>query len=388
MNQPRLMLSCFVLLGLSACNIYSRRQGEFIAGPVDPTNFPPENLGNSPTTTAGIDRTRQGSGTFIAIGAFTGNQPIEYFRFSFTTSQSTGTPANDLRVRVAGNANARVPTPAAYVFNPGPTSPTTPACSAPQDYSYNPDEGDIPYNEQGPIFLSLPTATYSPGVPVSSTYVPIVAEVGVTVNGTPPCQDVKSESTLLSRSEFSFPRTDLPLGKQTGTPDGRYLAWAVIDPGSPVYHFRPTGPLGNVNFATGAGLSRSDPASGLGIQRWGWFNHYILAFLDGGYIPTTAAADGTVTMRTQRLYYPRSTVNEGTVANPRIVAGTPGRGYDVLQYARSNPNYSPVCQVFSYNFTADVLPNALPRTSTIIEALPGGAIQPGTPPFMYCLQVQ
>ena len=64
------------------------------------------------------------------------------------------------------------------------------------------------------------------------------------------------------------------------------MAWLIIDPAAAVYKFT------------------DDPQRlrGLELQKWGWFNRYLLAYLDGGYIPTMPgmAMDGAMPMRPGR----------------------------------------------------------------------------------------
>src|SRR5207248_1056337 len=95
---------------------------------------------------------------------------------------------------------------------------------------------------------------------------------------------------------------------------------------------------------------------GVGLQRWGWFNRYLLAYLDGGYIPTTVeqVMGGTAMMPTmksvtrmkpQRLFIPRI-VRMATGMG--MAAGMRGAGYDVIEFRRGQPGYSPLCQVWVY----------------------------------------
>src|SRR5262249_14206620 len=174
----------------------------------------------------------------------------------------------------------------AYVFD-GSVSPAgdSTSCTPPNGYSYNPFRDDLHYDQQGNIFSALPNATWSEGSNPTWTYVPVVARVPVTSQGER-CQGIKSEQTVLTRSDVSVQRgADRPDGTPTGVPDGTYFAMAIVDPGSPVLKFN----------ESGAGLSH---------QRYGWYNQYFLAYLDGGQI--RVGADGV--MVTQRVFYPRSNV--------------------------------------------------------------------------------
>src|SRR4030095_12552262 len=83
------------------------------------------------------------------------------------------------------------------------------------------------YTRQGNIFTDLPKATYNPGVAAATTYVPVVAEAGVSSGGRI-CQDLKSEKGLSTARGGKLPATS-----------GKYLAWLVIDPAASVLGHRP-----------------------------------------------------------------------------------------------------------------------------------------------------
>jgi hypothetical protein len=389
---------CWLLLA-AGCEPYPT--GEFNAGAVDPVNFPPPYLGT------GGDRTRPGRGTFTEIRAYANGNAIGYYTFPLSTTQAA-LPARDfipcqsdndcpsggfscnlqntptrcersclsdsdcpsglfcdsqttlcqldprLRLVSGGNSVSQQPSPIAYRFDA-----TTP-CRPPPNYVYDPRLDDVRMDMQGNIVTTLPTANYPQGGTPTWSYVPIVAER--VVSGTLDCQSVKSATTLLQRSDLTV-----------GTPTGNYLAWALIDVAAGVYRIGET------------------PGTSPGIltQRFGWFDRYIMAYIDGGSIPTTTPDNGrTVLMRPQRLFYPRS--NIGTAA------GGIGRGYDVLEAGRNDGGYSPVCAVMTYNANQGASPctqaSCLPRDAATILSRYGGtganAIQPANPPYIYCLQVQ
>src|SRR5262249_42584798 len=63
-------------------------------------------------------------------------------------------------------------------------------------------------------------------------YLPMVAEVPV-ISADEPCQEIKSEDILLTRNDVGVTViTAAPFenAKQIGKPDGKFLAWALIDP--------------------------------------------------------------------------------------------------------------------------------------------------------------
>ena len=439
-----LLFSCAIW----GCHPFDPFQGEFNAGPIDPFNFAPpyrttNGVGNNQLasfpTSGSCSRVVAGSCSIVEARAYidgtaSGNG---YFRFPFSPSQITTwqyPPVATLTPRVTGSG--AVPTPNAYVFD-GSVSPAgdSTSCTPPNGYSYNPFRDDLHYDQQGNIFAALPNATWSEGSNPTWTYVPVVARVPVTSQGEH-CQAIKSEQTVLTRSDVSVQRgPDRPDGTPTGVPDGTYLAWAIIDPGSPV-------------------LKWNEPSnsSGLAHQRYGWYNQYFVAYLDGGLIPVAGGE-----MRTQKVFYPRTNVlfsctsnsdcskfpgsgmaasceNPGPTGLCRtatqcpalpttcaqavgdgsdcdmsvtpnlcrqpINVGLPGRlsqGYDVLQFQRTDASYSPVCLVQSY-----AMPTTVTRTSELphdAATITGGAFQvdgppnPGTPggvitpTYIFCLQV-
>jgi len=326
---------------------YMQRDGEFSAGAVDPASFPPAYVG------VGGDRLRPGRGTFTEVRAYANNKPIGYYAFPFSTSQ-VGPPApptgfDPLKVIDNSAAVTRVPTPLGYRF--------LDKCKPPDGYRYDPRLDEIRYDQQGDIFTALPTATYPIGSSPTWSYIPVLREA--TVSGALDCQSVKSEETLLERTEL----------KVTST--GNYLARAVIDVAAAVYR------VGDV-----PGMN-----PGVGTQRLGWYNHYLTAYIDGGTIPTTKPDEKTVRLQTQALYIPRNVLISGKSAT-----GATGQGYDVLDAGRGEAGYSPVCAVFVYNTGSTVLPpDQLPRDVATIMAKYNSMSMPITPastPYIYCLQVE
>ncbi|MFY0576098.1 hypothetical protein ACN28S_18595 [Cystobacter fuscus] len=317
------------LMGLGGCNPYDRWTGdEFNAGPVDPINFPPEYLG------AGGNRQLAGSGSFTAAPALVDGAEVGYFIFSFSAAQLA---AKD---PLAVNASSR---PNAYVFQDG--------CKAPEGYSFDPVRDDVDYSQQGVIFSRLPSATYAVGTAPTWTYVPIVAHVPVKPNGVT-CQTIKSETVLTKRKDVSLELTPpAPVtGKQVGIPDGTYYAYAIIEPGAAVY-----------------GLGDDpDTSTGVGRQKWGWYNQYLLAYLDGGQIPTEGGR-----LVTQKLYHPRSPV----IVNAKNQEVSVGEGYDVLTARRGQAGYSPVCQVFTYDAGGPLTEAQLPKSAAEVETLYGATLE-------------
>jgi len=314
--KTRAGLVCGVLLLFgSGCNPYARRSGEYSAGPVDVSHFPAAYLG------AGGDP-KLGGGVFQAAAAFVDGNPVGYYAFPFSRAQLAA--ADPLAL---GDAFA---TPPAYVFDPSASEPFPgkPRCAAPAGYVYDAQRDGIRYDDQGNVFTALPA---------DASYVPLVAEVPVQSGGEP-CQSIKSSDTLVTSPLVTVPLQPPPKGSAAdalphGVPDGKILAWALIDPSA------------EVRFPDGS----LDPTTHLGPQKLGWYNHYLTQYLDGGYVPTM---------------------------------GAPGSGYDVLQAARGAAGYSPVCQVMTF-VPADPL-----NPPTSVAAIDMTTVMPAPTPFTYCLQVQ
>lgn len=358
-----------------ACDPYERygKNGDHL-GPVDPVNFPPANLGT------GGDRLRAGRGSFSEIRAFAGGMEIGYFTFAVPAS------AVDPTLLLDGTAPVQ-PVPAGYRMSEG--------CTPPPGYVWNdatsPITEDHRKDQHGSVLSALPRVTYTPGVVPASSYVPVVAEVPVNVSGRP-CQVFKSEKQILGKLAEEMGKKE-PLLPTDLMRSGKYFAWLVIDPAAAVYKL-------------GESARNGDP--GLGLQKWGWFNRYLAAYLDGGEIPTRqeTVMDGMppmprmeTRMVTQRLFYPRSPViGMNAMGMPVMAPGARGAGYDVLAAARGTPGYSPLCEVFTYHAGAAKAPADLPKDVATIEAMfnpmPNPMdptvepIRPAMPRFVYCLQVR
>jgi hypothetical protein len=334
-----------VLLFSSGCNPYERRSGEYDAGPDDPSKFPAAYLG------AGGDA-KLGGGVFAASAAFVDGNPVGYYPFPFSNAQLAA--ADPLAL------GAAFATPPAYVFDPAASDPfpTTARCTPPAKYVYDPQRDGIHYDQEGNVFTALPA---------DASYVPLVAEVPVTSNGEP-CQSIKSSDTLVQSPLVVVPLQPPPKGSAadalpSGVPDGKLVAWALVDPSATVLF-----PDGSV-----------DKQTFLGPQKFGWYNHYLTQYLDGGYVPTMGGE-----LVTQTLYVP--TLVPGTDMSgapaPTPTMGAPGSGYDVLQAARGTAGYSPICRVMTF-VPAD--PMNPPTSEAAIDMT---TVMPAPTPFLYCLQVE
>ena len=397
-----LPLCLFVSVGLSGCHPWDDAlKGEFNAGSIDPIDFaPPYRTSHYGTqqlatfgTPTGCARQTEGSCIFQELAATVGGTAAGYFRFPFSPSQittsqypsvatlgaayGTGTTPNlnpDLftSLRIPGG----VPTPNVYIFDSAAADSSS--CTPPSGYTFDPIRDDVHYDRQGNIFTPLPTATWPIGANPTWTYTPVVAQVPVTSQGEG-CQAIKSEVTLLDkkRTDVSVPHgPDRADGSPTGQPDGtNFFAWALIDPGAPALKVGET--LGGNTF-------------GFTHHRYGWFNQFLVAYLDGGAIPIGGTPPR---MQTQRLYYPRSL--NGTGVCGAAPANTPcglGNGFDVMEFRRGQAGYSPVCQVLTYPATGSIARDATTITTTytpqqITPPPIGPAGSAVIPPFIFCLQV-
>jgi hypothetical protein len=388
---------CFLVsLSIWGCHPFDPLNGEFNAGSIDPFDFAPPYRTSNGLLTNGLAafgnptacmRQVEGSCTIQEFRAYINGTPTGYFRFPFSPSQITTTqypatttvsaaystvgdanflnPTQFTSLRVSG-AGA-IPTPNIYIFDPGAASPQ---CVPPSGYSFDPYRDAVHYDTQGPIFVTLPTANYGIGANPTWTYTPVVQRVPVTSNGEG-CQDIKSEITVLTSSKVTVPQGPIrPDGSPTGLPDGTYYAWALIDPGAQVFK-----------------LSDSPTDFGYSHHKYGWFNQYLVAYLDGGRVPIVQGSNPP-RMLTQPLYYPRTI---GTPPAPFTLGGN----QDVIKYAPGQDGFSPICQVISYAFPGPA--TAVPHDAATIEATYLGTFQPPpaptvqggpiTPTFTFCLQL-
>lgn len=431
---------------IAGCNPYTNFDGEFYAGDADPENYPIPYRGHIGATAA--NRFTGGVGTFLETPAFVNGNQVGYFTFPLATPP----PADPLLIASGGNPVAANPTPAVYVFDPQATDPfpAVPRCRTPSGYTFDPVNEAFPRSDQYNIFSALPSASYQQGVASSWTYIPVEQEVPITSNGEE-CQSYKSEKTLLNCSTVAAcslaqaANRPKPTNVSVGQPSGKYLGWAIIDAGAAVFRFNQLRAPAPYSGAPPIGLTGNAPpfdaaattTYGLNGQKFGFYAHFLVAYIDGGYVPTQQVMTGTppvaqTRMVVQRVYVPRSgvltipTATCGGMLCPQgqVCAGTPptcqactaagatacaagqtctgglcnapgvvGRGYDVLQGGRGDPNctmagpgqqcYSPVCEQWTYAVPGAPQPAAmLPQDETTIL----GMTPMATTTRFYCLQ--
>jgi hypothetical protein len=355
-----------VLLSVATigCTPYERTTGEYNAGPVDPASFPAPYLGAKGSP-------KRGGGSFNASIAFVDGTMVGYYPFPFTAAQGM---ADDPLAVTENGAPDSFNTPTTYVFDPaaGNPFPAKPGCTPPPGYTYNEKRDGIHYDDQGNVFMALPT---------DATYVPVVAEVPVTSMGEA-CQSIKTVKTLVQDKQISVPlmqppKNSPPDALATGIADGKLLAWAIIDPSAMVYF--PDGSL--------------DMTTKLGPQKYGWYEHYLVVYLDGGYIPTmnntlpsmmNTPPVMVTDMVPQMLFVPTQVPGKDTMGNPAAVPtmGQPGSGFDVLQAQRGSTGYSPVCQVVTF------VPQDPMNPPTKASAIDMTTVMPAPTPFIFCLQLE
>jgi hypothetical protein len=369
---PLAVISTFAVW-CSACDPYDSRRGQYSAGPVDPFTFPPENLGVTRAASFSA-RFRPGGGRFTGVSAFvTATERVDYFRFPIPSPTPRPMTFNPLAVPATA--------PVAYVFDPQPGIPFgASACTAPAGYQYDPARDDVRLDEQGTVFTALPTADYNPSVDAPITlvggtraYGPIVNTVRVTSKGLG-CQATKSVRDVTSRTDVTLElgEPNPSTGQRLGVPSNQYAAAVIIDPGAPVYD--------SVFSATNPNTATRTP-QGLGLQRWGWFNQFLLAYLEGGDLPTEMVS-GRLQFKPQRLFVPLRILG----ANGMPADGVAGSGYDVLEFARGTAGYSPLCQVVTYETPMPLPAAMLPKSAADIVSSFAATLRNGD--LFYCLQPQ
>ena len=346
-------------LSITSCDPYGDyRDGNTSLGPVDPVNFPAASLG------ASGNRAAAGRGRFVEVKASADGMTIGYFAYPFPGR----VPADPLRLSEDAKPTTKAPLSAAQGAAYAPNAYSFEGCDPPPGYQHDLGRDEFSEAEQGVIFGELPEATYAPGTASATNYLPVVTEI--VKGGRQRCQAYKAVKQVMTKDE---------------RPSGRYMAWALIDPATGVYRFdsMPTNPA---------------ELDGLGLQKWGWFNRYLVAYLDGGEVPQMTSTDmmgkAIVRMRPQRLVYPRTMIPMGNMG--KTEPGRIGAGYDILEARRSDADYSPVCEVFTYARDMAPMPPPgmmapAPTFPTAIDQLSPtelASLMPATTRYTFCLQVR
>lgn len=346
------LLSCLPLFG---CNPYEKQVGDFNAGAVDPLKFARPYLG-----TGGTGK-MPGMGTFTFAKAYAGGKEVLYYPLELNGRQKGLKDPLDINAIYAmGKA------PLAYVFDPDgqDAAADSAKCLKPEGYVFDQQRDAVRYDRQGTVFTALPIDSD----PVGTTrYAPIVSMVPVTsqTNG---CQDIKSEGRLVLRTDISVPLNPPPEGiadaLPSGRSNGRYLVQAIIDPAAK--SIGPEPPKAGATAAFDecgpetAALCSQVKTTGLGLVRWGWFKQYLLAYIDGGAVPTQLVNNepNKLRMVTHRLFIPTKILarTEDGMAFEEAENDAVGSGFDVLEYRRGEQGHSPLCQVYSFEPTDPSMP--------------------------------
>ncbi|TXH23521.1 MAG: hypothetical protein E6Q99_07840, partial [Elusimicrobia bacterium] len=245
----------------TGCSPYERRSGEYSAGAVDPLKFAAPYLGRGGTGKM------PGMGRFAFAKAYANGKDVLYYPLAFNGRQSKLMAPQDPL-----DLNTLRP-PLGYVFDPtaNETAPDSAKCQKPEGYVFDQQRDAVRYDRQGNIFTALPIDSTTPG---STTYVPIISEVEVKSNGNP-CQDIKSETTLVKRADVTIDLIPPPEGVvdalPTGKPNGRFRAFAVIDPAAEVTTPLPVGTGNGAPDACGPetdAICKQFHTDGSAAQRW------------------------------------------------------------------------------------------------------------------------
>ncbi|HZS38392.1 MAG TPA: hypothetical protein VFF06_16270 [Polyangia bacterium] len=367
--RPLVPLLALASLG-GACTPYPNLDGDFYAGPIDPHDFPAAYQG------AGYDPAGAFGNISPIPATVAGGAPIAYY--SFPVSAGVMDPLL-LRSETVEATPAIADRAAVYLFD-GDDAHDSAKCVPPSpNYVFDVHRDFVRFDRQGNVFQEKQLSKDAPSLPSDSGYAPIYAE-SPAVSAGEGCQTVHSAEGLMANAAVTVTKAPIATGARNpvGVPDGKYLAMAVIDPSANVLN--PDGSL--------------DRETALGPQRFGWFNHFLVAYLEGGYVPTAmqtvpgmmGAPDTKVTLaRAATLYAPN------TMCDPTAPAGAAapcvGLGFDVIDgvdsmdATRGQAGYSPICKVRTFT-PAD--PTAPPSDPAAIDP---ATLDPDTNTFVYCLQV-
>jgi hypothetical protein len=383
-------------LVLAACNPYDR-EGDYYAGAIDPGLFPSAyvGVGFDPQAMQGEIKPAPASTAVDNVG----DVGVGYFAFPVPDG------VDPLTLKQIVN-NIPQDKPLVYVFDGDPSKDTT-KCTAPKDYVYDERTDFVRFDHQGNIFQQRQVTTGPrrdpSALPSDPGYVPIYAEVPVNSDGED-CQGVKSAEGIVSSNHVDFPngKDSAPPGvntKPVGLADGKYIAMAIVDPAALVWSPVPDG-NGSITLAL-------DPNTMLGPQRFGFYDHYLVAYIEGGYVPNTtiAAADGTtmsVIAKPMSLYLSNTQFDKNKQNNPTIIYNPsaplsdgntpiaaialrlPGVivGSDGKSGRRGDPGYSPICQVHTYKPVGSTYATSISQITPLsVDPENNGST------FIYCLQV-
>ena len=347
---------------LSACSPWSYGEGDFFAGTVDATNYPADYQ-------FGTEKEAAGSLSPVVAATLSSSIVLTY-NLAMPAAQTAGADENGipelaLALEPVDLVGYAPPSPAT-VFNFDPTASepfaTPQKCTAPTNYVFDARLEGYRKDYQGPIFTALP----------DEGSVPYLAEVAVSTKAMK-CQTLKDQERLLKSKDVTVPITKATaIGEEDSpTPSGKLVLYYPVNPR--------------------VSVEPADQNTGFGAQMWGWFNHYLFAYIDGGYLPTqqfsidTGEVDPDTMapillefegIRPQHWYYPAT--RPGALRDPDtgeisfpidpdtgeynfVAAGGPGLSNrsaafagavtDLVDAARGEAGYSPVCELCEYEGT-------------------------------------
>jgi hypothetical protein len=346
-------MRAWALALLFGCNPYRNLDGDFYLGPIDAHDFQPAYLG------VGFDANSSAGTISPALAGIAGGGAVAYYAFP------AGPDA--LAIDKAGGGSRAL----AYIFD-GDSAADTDKCKKPDGYAYDVQRDFVRFDRQLNVFEDESQNGAAP-LPDDPAYVPIYAEVAVTSNGEG-CQTIHSAEGLTANPAVTLQK-GTPSGDENahavGVPDGSYRALAVIDPRAIVRR-----PDGTVDDTTGAGAGR-----------YGWFNHMLVGYVEGGAVPTAADPQtGDLQALPATLYVPNVLLD--AMGKP-VCAGRDcmGRGGDLLagagggSAARGDSGYSPICSVRTFTPADSTAPPLDP------DEVDPNSVDPDDGSFVYCLQV-
>jgi len=351
-----------LLMACASCTPYKNLDGDYYLGPIDPAPFPPAYQG------AGYDPSVQAGTIAPAPATTTGSAPLAWYSFPVAAG------ADPLTLHAIQSGAIVADVPSLFVFD-GDEAHDSARCMPPSPtYVFNQRTDFVRFDRQANVFREHRASADPPALPSDAGYAPIYAELPVTSGGEP-CQTIHSAEGLLASKQVA----------PAAAPDGKYLAAAIVDPSAIV--LLPDGTL---------------DARDLGPQRFAFFDHYLVAYVDGGFVPTTpqtipgtmGAPDITADVATPAtLFAPNAfpTPMGPGACNPAapVAAAAPcvGQGFDLIvgtdgmSGARGAPGYSPICHVRTFT-PAD--PTAPPVDPAAVDP---ASLDPDAGAFVYCLQV-
>lgn len=397
-------------LAASGCFPYRNHDGDYYAGPIDPSNLPAPYQGAGGSSCTGFAPSQQFATCTPATATVQGGALVSYFWFPVSPDVPNPTMLRSVKTNPNGTTTIRDRAPV-YVFDNGAEVNDSKSCTPPKDYVYDERRDFVRFDQQGNVFQQKQVASKDPpALPSDPGYQPIYAEVPVASNGED-CNGTHSADGLVDLSndkKVTLQYDPAPIGnpdfRPVGHGDGKYLAYAIIDPAANVL-------LPSIDPRCGGKGPCNDVTTGLGAQRFGWFDHFLVAYIDGGYVPTStqtvpgmagAADQNLVTADTMTLLAPNAfpVMGASMTCDPRDPLGAGSgqpciaQGFDLILGAmiagatkpgvgaRGKDGYSPICKVLTFTPPDPANP---PKDPTQVNM---SSLDPDTNTYVYCLQPQ